>query len=352
MTDRSPGTAGFPGATRPIAEARSGPVTTYRSPSPESRALYWGARATLRQVYRAWPLTETGIRGLAAVERGFARLPQVPGVHVEPGELGGVPVTSMTPARAAGVELPPAGSPPAATAQSAAPLTDTSVLYLHGGAFIFCGPDTHRRVCASLATGLGVPVHAARYRKLPEVGVGTVVDDAYAAYRALSEQLPSGHRIVVAGDSAGGFLSAKLCELAALDGIRRPAAVVGYSPLLDLDGDIRDTHRIYRDAYQPASTVLRAQRLWAQDPDRLRGARSMLEVDPAAFPPTLITLAAGELVEPAALALTEHLHSAGGTVETHRWHTTVHAFPVLSGLFPESRQARDITLEFLRTQLN
>ncbi|WP_206759324.1 hypothetical protein, partial [Acinetobacter baumannii] len=72
MTDRSPGTAGFPGATRPIAEAQSGPVTTYRSPSPESRALYWGARATLRQVYRAWPLTETGIRGLAAVERGFA----------------------------------------------------------------------------------------------------------------------------------------------------------------------------------------------------------------------------------------------------------------------------------------
>lgn len=335
MTDQSRSIAQSPGAVHEAAEAPSGPVTTYRSPSPESRFLYWGARATLRHVYRAWPLTESGIRGLAAVERGFARLPQAPGVHVEPGELGGIPVTSMTPTR---------GNTHAAD--------DLAVLYLHGGAFVFCGPDTHRRLCASLATGLGSPVHAVRYRKLPEVGVGTVVEEAYAAYRALSEQLPAGHRIVVAGDSAGGFLAAKICELAALDGLRRPAAMVGYSPLFDLDGEIRDGRWLHRDAYQPASTVQRAQRLWALDPDRLRGARSMLEVDPAVFPPTLITLAAGELVEQAALALTEHLHSAGESVETHRWHTTVHAFPVLSGLFPESRRARAITIDFVRSKLD
>ncbi len=333
MTEQSPSTAQPTAAAHQVGEAPSGPVTTYRSPSLESRALYWGARATLRHVYRAWPLTEAGIRGLSAVERGFARLPHAPGANVDQSTLGGVPVVTTT---------------PAGDAHTA---DDLAVLYLHGGAFVFCGPDTHRRVCGSLATRLGAPVHAVRYRKLPQVGLSTVVEDVYAAYRALAEQLPDGHRIVVAGDSAGGFLAAKLCELAALDGLRRPAAVVGYSPLFDLDGEILDGRWVHRDAYQPASTVLRAQRLWALDPDLLRGERSMLEVDPRVFPPTLITLAAGELVEPAALALTEHLHSAGGTVETHRWHTTVHAFPVLSGLFPESRQAHDITVEFLRRVL-
>lgn len=326
--------------TAPIAR---GAVTTHRSPSPESRLLYWGARATLRHVYRAWPLTDSGIRGLAAVERGFDRLPHPPGVRIESSMLGGVPVVTTTPA---GVSADRSS----ADRSAAGGVGDTVVLYLHGGAFVFCGPGTHRRLCGSLALGLGVPVHAVRYRKLPEVDLGGIVDDAFAAYRALANQLP-GHRIVLAGDSAGGFLAAKLCELAALDGIRPPAAVVGYSPLFDLDAQLREGHWLRRDAYQPASTVRRAQTLWAGRSEDLRGARSMLEVDPAVFPPTLITLAAGELVEGPALALTEHLSTADRVVQTHRWHSGVHAFPVLDSLTPESRQARDITIDFLRREL-
>lgn len=314
-------------------------VTTHRTPSPQSRFLYWGSRATLRHIYRAWPLTESGIRGLAAVERGFTRLPHPRGVRVESRELGGVPVVTSIP-DAVGED-----------ARSEGALSNVTVLYLHGGAFMFCGPGTHSRLCGSLAVNLGARVHSVRYRKLPEVDVGAVVEDAYAAYRALSEELPAGHRIVVAGDSAGGFLAAKLCELAALDGIRPPAALVGYSPLFDLDGEVRDGSWFTRDAYQPASTVQRAQKLWECAPDRLRGSRSMLDCDPAVFPPTLIILAAGELVETGALALTERLRSAGRTVETHRWHTVVHAFPVLSGLTPESRQAGELTVDFLRREL-
>lgn len=261
--------------------AVDGPVTTHRSPSAKARALYWAARATLRHVYRAWPLTESGIRGLAAVERGFARLPLPPRVDLEHRELVGVPVVTTV---------------PGAGADHDDPVTGLTVLYLHGGVFVFCGPDTHRRVCADLAVGLGAPVHAVRYRKLPEVDLGGVVEDVYAAYRALSEQLPDGHRIVVAGDSAGGFLSAKICELAALDGIRRPAALVGFSPLLDLDAEVAEGSWRHRDAYQPASTLRRAQQMWTPGPGRLRGARSMLEVHPESFPPTLFALAAGELV--------------------------------------------------------
>lgn len=318
----------------------AGPVVTHSSPSRVSRFLYWGSRATLRHVYRAWPLTGSGARGLAAVESAFARLPQPPGVHVEPSELGGVPVVTMTPEHTG--EDGGGGEKP---------LADTSVLYLPGGAFVFCGPATHARVCGSLAEKLGAPVHSVNYRKLPEVDLGAVVEDAYAAYRALSEQVPEGHRIVVAGDSAGGFLAAKLCELAALDGIRRPAALVGYSPLFDLDREVSEGSWTTRDAYQPASTVQRAQKLWSRDPHLLRGERSMLDVDPAVFPPTLIAMAAGELIEDGALALTEHLHTAGRTVETHRWHTVVHAFPVLTGLTPESRLAGDLAVEFLRREL-
>lgn len=318
-----------------MTSTTSDAVTTHRSPSREATLLYWAARATLRHVYRAWPLTESGIRGLAAVERGFTRLPHPRGVRVASRELGGVPVETTTPEQAGGTAV-----------------RDVAVLYLPGGAFMFCGPGTHRRLCGSLAVRLGAPVHSVDYRKLPEVDVGTVVADAYAAYRALSDELPAGHRIVVAGDSAGGFLAAKMCELAARDGIRTPAAMVGYSPLFDLDGEVSDGSWFTRDAYQPASTVQRAQELWACAPERFPGARSMMDVDPAAFPPTLITLAADELVEPGALALTGQLHESARTVETHRWYTAVHAFPVLDALTPESRRAGELTGEFLRSVLD
>lgn len=46
--------------------------------------------------------------------------------------------------------------------------------------------------------------------------------------------------------------------------------------------------------------------------------------------------------------MTERLHAAGRAVQTHRWYSSVHAFPVLSGLLPESRQAGQVTVEFLR----
>lgn len=312
----------------------SSAVTTYRSPSPESRVLYWGARATLRQFYRIWPMTDASIRGLEVVENGFTRLPEPVGVHYESATLGGVPTVVTSPEEPHDDELP-----------------DTTVLYLHGGGFMFCGPGTHRRLCSSLALKLGAPVHSVRYRKLPEVGVGTAVEDAYAAYRALSEQLSPEHRIVVAGDSAGGFLAAKVCELAALDGIRSPAALVGYSPLLDLEGRAEDGAWPTRDAYQPASTVRRAQKLWDRGPHPLRGTRSIIDCDPQFFPPTLFTVAAGELLEADALALTERLHAAGRTVETHRWYTAVHAFPVLDALTPESRQSCELTVAFLRREL-
>lgn len=314
-------------------------VTTHRSPSRESTLLYWAARATLRHVYRAWPLTESGIRGLAAVERGFNRLPQPRGVHVESRNLGGVPVATTTP------------DAESKNALGDEALTDVAVLYLPGGAFVFCGPGTHARLCGTLALKLGAPVHSVNYRKLDEVDLGAVVDDAYSAYRALSDELPAGHRIVVAGDSAGGFLAAKLCELAALDGIRTPAALVGYSPLFDLDGEVSDGSWFTRDAYQPVSTVQRAQKLWALRSGSLRGNRSMIDCDSAIFPPTLITLAAGELVQPGALAITEKLNTAGQTVDTHRWYTAVHAFPVLDSLTPESRLAGELTVEFLRRVL-
>ncbi len=309
-------------------------VTTHRNPSRRSVALYWAARATLRQIYRIWPLTDSGIAHLAAVEAGLSRLPHPRGVTINETVLGSIPVETTRPL----------------TSSADAP-ADTAVLYLHGGGFVFCGPGTHRRLCARLATQLDVPVHSVRYRGLPETDLAGVVDDAYVAYQALSDSLPEHANVVVAGDSAGGYLALKICELAALKGHKRPAAVVAHSPLVDLTADMRDGPWSTRDAYQPASTVSRLQRRWASAAASMPGSRSLLDCDPDAFPPTLITLAAGELLEGSAMILTRRLVAANRHVITHRWPSAVHAFPVLDHLTPESREATRLTIAFLRDTL-
>src|SRR5690606_36367303 len=148
----------------PLVTTQTHPfVTTHREVDLQSRLLYWAGRATLRQVYRFWPMTGAGIRGLAAVERGFSRLTGPAGVRVERTVLGGT---------AAATSTPDSVGPDA--------LAGVTVLSLRGGAFLSCGPGTHRGLCGRLAMDLGVTVHSLDYRMLPGVDLATVVADAYA----------------------------------------------------------------------------------------------------------------------------------------------------------------------------
>lgn len=305
-------------------------------PARRTRWMYWGARSTVRQMYRAWPLTARGVRALSLIEAGFGRLPRPANVDVEGQDLGGVPVE---------VSIPVA---PAARVTDAA-----AVLYLHGGAFLFCGTATHRHICRDLAVGLGTPVYSVGYRQLPGAGIGTAIADAYTAYAALRTELGPSAPIVVAGDSAGGFLAAKICELAAADRTVGPAALIGYSPLLDLDMPLTDGPWPTRDALQPARTIRRAQALWNDDrgPITMRGTRAMRTGPLREFPPTFLTSAENEVIEEPILEFANRLAANGRSVEAHRWRRTVHAFPVLADATPESRAAIALTVDFLRMTL-
>lgn len=308
-----------------------GVVTVHDRPTPVAVLLYWSARLLLKPAYRLWPLGNRGIRVLAVIETLFGWLPRPASVDIEAVDLAGVAAEVSVPRMPAHDQM-----------------RGASVLYLHGGAFLFCGPATHRRLCARLAECLGVPVYSVAYRQLPDVGVGTSVEDAYAAYRALLDRVDAPDKLIVAGDSAGGFLAAKICELASVEDLPQPAAFVGYSPQLSLDVDERDPALLRSDAYMPLSAVRRAKLLWDRGPAPLRGTRSPFAMPAAGFPPSFLTAAERELLEPDIRTLTERLDAAGQVVETHVWRRAVHAFPVLDALLEESRESMRLTGKFLR----
>ena len=306
------------------------PVTMHDTVSVRARVLYVLARSIGKQFYRVWPLNDLGIRALALLDTAVGWLPRLPDVDCSVTTLGTVPVERSMP-----------------RADAADRLAGASVLYLHGGGFTFCGAGTHRRIAGRMAQTLSVPVYSVIYRQLPRGGVGAAVHDACDAYRALLDCCPDPNKVVLAGDSSGGLLAGKICELAAADGLPAPAALIGYSPHVNLDADHRDHRLIRHDALMPVSAYRRVKRKWARGPVAPRGARSMLDVDPAAFPPTFLTAAHREMFEADILEFTRVLVRAGRTVETHVWRGQVHAFPVLDALLPENREVMRLTTQVL-----
>jgi acetyl esterase/lipase len=141
-------------------------------------------------------------------------MPVAEGVQVEQTTLGGLPTDRL--------KTPDAD--------------ETRVLlYLHGGGYCIGTRASHRPVTAALAKATGIPVLLPEYRLAPEAPFPAAVDDARAVYEALLET-HAPERIVVAGESAGGGLTASLLVNLRDDGRPLPAAAVVISPWCDLTG--------------------------------------------------------------------------------------------------------------------
>ena len=311
---------------------RTGENTTWHwDVSIRARIVAGVTRALVKPMFTVWPTNDRGLRALGRLEAYVDALPAPPGADVTPLTLGGVRCERVEAGRAATDDL-----------------TDATILYLHGGGFVFCGLGTHRSVCALLSARAGVPVVSVEYRQLPDGGIGTSIADAMAAYRALLDSCPDPTKIIVAGDSAGGYLAMKIAELAATQGLIRPAAVIGYSPLLNVHLERHDPAFMRKDAYLPMSKVAKLKNRWLGGPDRIVGVVCPVDVESALVPSVFLSCAEYELMRPDGELLTRRLEQAGHPVETHIWSGQLHAFPVLGTILRESRELVSLSVDFAR----
>src|SRR3954471_7860687 len=126
------------------------------------------------------------------------------------------------------------------------------VLYMHGGAFLTCGANSHGRLVTALSRYADSPVLVVNYRMIPKNSVGMALDDCYDAYEWLRLKGYEPDQIVLAGDSAGGYLSLALAERLQMED-ELPAAVVTMSPLFEIDNEHRAQHpNVHSDAMFPA----------------------------------------------------------------------------------------------------
>ena len=232
--------------------------------------------------------------------------------------------------------------------------TRRAVLYLHGGAFLTCGANTHGRLVDALSKFADSPVFVVNYRLFPKHSVGMALDDCHDGYRWLRERGYEPDQIVLAGDSAGGYLALALAQRLQELG-EEPAALVAISPLLQLAKEAKQAHpNIKTDAMFPSRAFDALVELVA-------GAASKNEVDgqpeeiyepldhiQPGLPRTLIHVSGSEVLLHDAQLAAAKLAAVGVPAEVRVWPGQVHDFQVATPLVPEAiRSLRQIG-EYIR----
>jgi acetyl esterase len=118
-----------------------------------------------------------------------------------------------------------------------------TVVFFHGGGWVAGDLDTHERQARYLAIETGAVVISVDYRRPPEVRFPGAFEDAFAALRDVVERIAEfggdRGRVGVAGDSAGGNLSATVALAARDAGIKLAGQLLVY-PATDLFGNFAD----------------------------------------------------------------------------------------------------------------
>lgn len=234
----------------------------------------------------------------------------------------------------------PAGSIPARVYDPVAEPAGT-VLYYHGGGFVFGCLDDCDALCRALAVSSGARVVSVDYRLAPEHCFPAAADDAFAALQWAAGQHGDGP-IVVAGDSAGGNLAAVSALRARDEGGPEIALQVLVYPVVDWD--------VTRPSYvEYADTKLilnKPEMEWFKNhylPDETKcthpHAAPMRASSFEGLPPAYVVIAHHDPLRDEGLAYAAALEDAGVPVTVRRYDDQAHVFFTLPNVLESADRA-------------
>ncbi len=266
------------------------------------------------------------VRGRARMEREARALAMPPGIFLRDAPLGAVPA-----ARVAG------------------PGDGAVLLWLHGGAYCLGSARTHGAMAAALAVRMGTGLVMPEYRLAPEHAFPAALEDALSAWQALRiEGVPAEH-IVLGGDSAGGGLAFAVLHCLIAAGEPPPAAIVAFSPWVDLTGTAASLRRLaWRDALIPARRFEEIRGLYLGHADPRDPRASPIFGSFAGGPPVLIQSSRAEVLRDDARAMAARLRDCGVEVRHDEWRAVPHVWQMYGGVLPEADRALDQAAAFVR----
>ncbi|GAA2129450.1 alpha/beta hydrolase [Actinomadura napierensis] len=224
-----------------------------------------------------------------------------------------------------------------------------TILYFHGGSWVFGSPETALSLTGHLVAKTGFGAYSLDYRLAPEHPFPAAIEDTLSAYRALLDSGEDPSAIAFAGDSAGGGLAVTTCLAARDAGLPLPAAVVAFSPGLDATrtGESMDT----KAGVDPVFTREAVERTGAMylagaDPHQPLLSPAVL-ADLTGFPPMLIQVGTNEVLLDDSTRLAARARAAGADVILDVTADVPHVFQSFAGVLDEADEALDRAALFL-----
>lgn len=230
--------------------------------------------------------------------------------------------------------------------------SDATLVYLHGGAYVFGSRKSHRGLVARLGAAAGIRTIAPDYRLAPEHVFPAAVDDAFAVYKWLLDNGTPAERIVFAGDSAGGGLSVATMLRCKTEGAPLPRAAVLFSPFVDMavSGDSvienkdRDFLVSYDGAFGLASKYMTGSDLKSPE-------ASPIHADLTGLPPLLIHVGGNEAILDDSLRLSRRAIMADVSVRLRAYPKLPHVWQLFSAMLEEGEQSLREAGLFLSEQI-
>ncbi|MGE2734669.1 alpha/beta hydrolase [Mycolicibacterium vaccae] len=230
--------------------------------------------------------------------------------------------------------------------ESAAGRTVPTMVFAHGGGWVFCDLDSHDGLCRNFANGMNAVLVSVHYRRAAEEGQWpAAAEDVYAVTEWVAAHVEDfggdAAAVLVGGDSAGGNLAAVTALMARDRGGPALAGQLLLYPVIGADFDTESYRLFGKGFYNPRPAL---QWYWDQYVPAITD-RSHPYASPAAaadhsgLPPAIAVVAGHDPLRDEGLAYAETLKSAGVPTVCRYFEGGVHGFMTMPA-FDICRRAR------------
>ncbi|UYN94180.1 MAG: alpha/beta hydrolase [Enhydrobacter sp.] len=222
-----------------------------------------------------------------------------------------------------------------------------TLVYYHGGGWVIGNIETHDSTCRRIANRSRCQVVSIDYRLAPEHPFPAPIEDSLAAFRHIRDNAlafgADGSRLAVGGDSAGGNISAVVCQACRDSGERGPAFQMLIYPATDARRQTA-SHRDFATGYFLEAPLIdwfwKAYVPAASDLADLR-LSPLLATDFRGLPPAFVLTAGFDPLRDEGRAYADRLIDSGVKTTYVNYPGTIHGFFSLTRFLQQGLKAND-----------